>query len=527
MLRGARTVAIALGLLVLVPTLVLSGGDLLDEPAVVLAGITVALFAVAVTKASRQWWIAGWTTLVLFAWVLLLAPGGLLFQPRLRVDRFKDVRYGHTMSQVQDLLGGPPGNYGRSAGVAQMTTEGFFGLPGGHVYLWSDESHSFEVAFFDDHVIATHERARFGADVTLASRVRRILQFRRVAGPREVNFDEYPRDPRSSARPLPAATPGIKSLHISRDKPVRYTAMTECSPRLQVFKHWSDADRALSGGPGGLLWFVGGRWLGQFSASGAGWAIPIGAADMTSAAPGPDGALWVTDAHSIAIRRFSFDGQMSTFPVPTRDGMPALGGSFPTAMTRGPDGALWFLEANADKLARISTDGGIAEYDIPRGDTYHLHPEEMTVGPDGALWFTMRYRNAIGRYDVRTKRFSMVDTPAPATRIAGGAGGVWFADGDMTIGKIVRSRTIERIRVHADALAIGSDGNIWVRGKDSVVVLRPDGTTARRYPIHIDDVGRVTSGILGGMTSGPDGAMWVSKPDTGRMIRIGCAPATS
>lgn len=523
MLRTLRTVAIVVVVLVLLPAVLLFGGDLLDEPAVFLGLISVVLSGVAAVKRNRQWWIAAGTTAVLFTWVLLLAPGGLLFQPRLNVDRFKDVHYGHSMSEVERLLGGPPGNYGRSTGGGFQTLEGFFGVAGGDVYLWFDDSHQLEIAFFEGHVIGTHERAGYARDVNLAGRIRRILQFRRIAGPREVNFGEFPRDPRERERPPPAATPGIKQVRISRDKPVVVTPLTECDPKLEVFKHWSDADRALSGGPGGLLWFVGGRSLGQFSAFGAGWAIPIGEADMTSAAAGPDGALWVTDAHAAAIRRFSFDGQMRTFPVPTRDGMPALGGSFPAAITRGPDGAMWFLETNADKLGRIGMDGKITELQIPRGDTFHLHPESMTLGPGDALWFTMRYHTSLGRYDVRTKRFSVVDIGAEATRIAGGAGGVWFTDGDQTVGKIARDNTIERIKMHADALAIGSDGNVWLRGEDSIIALHPDGAIARTYPIRIERE-RSTNATLNGMASGPDGAMWISKPDTGRVIRIGCPP---
>src|ERR1019366_1107485 len=59
------------------------------------------------------------------------------------------------------------------------------------------------------------------------------------------------------------------------------------------------------------------------------------------------------------------------YSVPTKS-------SLPFAIIPGPDGALWFTEAHGNKIGRIATGGAIAEYRIP---TPGSKPIWMVAGP--------------------------------------------------------------------------------------------------------------------------------------------------
>src|ERR1022692_3633459 len=53
---------------------------------------------------------------------------------------------------------------------------------------------------------------------------------------------------------------------------------------------------------------------------------------------------------------------IAEYDIPTKS-------SLPFSVTPGPDGALWFTEAHGNKIGRITTSGAIAEYPIPTPDS--------------------------------------------------------------------------------------------------------------------------------------------------------------
>lgn len=67
-------------------------------------------------------------------------------------------------------------------------------------------------------------------------------------------------------------------------------------------------------------------------------------------AAGPDGALWLTFAHSGRIARLTLDGELEEYPLDS----PACR---PTVITPGPDGALWFTRSQDHRIGRVTTDG--------------------------------------------------------------------------------------------------------------------------------------------------------------------------
>ena len=106
---------------------------------------------------------------------LAVAGGGLLWAwsgpaagPRLRTESWPLVRAGQTQAEVEGLLGGPPGNYGRHAGGgAWMTLEGIIAPAGSVERVWCDDGTRLEV-WFDPggRVVVPHKRAGYGQHST-------------------------------------------------------------------------------------------------------------------------------------------------------------------------------------------------------------------------------------------------------------------------------------------------------------------------------------------------------------------------
>ena len=65
-----------------------------------------------------------------------------------------------TLQQVEDLLGGPPGDYGwRRVGSSSMTMEGVLAPPGSKEMVWFNDDKRIEV-YFDKQgrVLVVHQR---------------------------------------------------------------------------------------------------------------------------------------------------------------------------------------------------------------------------------------------------------------------------------------------------------------------------------------------------------------------------------
>ena len=99
-------------------------------------------------------------------------------------------------------------------------------------------------------------------------------------------------------------------------------------------------------------------------------------------APGPDGALWFTNAGNNSIGRITTSGVVTSYPVCGE----------PQDITAGPDGALWFTAvvnnpSAPGAIGRITTGGVVTCYGTGIGLGFS-GPGDITAGPDGALWFT-------------------------------------------------------------------------------------------------------------------------------------------
>ena len=105
--------------------------------------------------------------------------------------------------------------------------------------------------------------------------------------------------------------------------------------------------------------------------------------------PGPDGALWFTNAGGNSIGRITTAGVVSDY---TNAAI-----SSPQGITTGPDGALWFVNEGTNTIGRVTTAGAFTFHNDEPGYGLGFNPEGITVGPDGALWFTNTVSDSIGR----------------------------------------------------------------------------------------------------------------------------------
>jgi hypothetical protein len=117
-------------------------------------------------------------------WVLLLSPAALFsLRPELNSGGFDRVQPGMTRAEVEELMGGPPGDYGRYiADVGSQSLEGFFCPPGSRSFhpptglTWLDDDEKFEFCFGSDgRLIVKHQRSEYGRSTGVWARVRAFL----------------------------------------------------------------------------------------------------------------------------------------------------------------------------------------------------------------------------------------------------------------------------------------------------------------------------------------------------------------
>ena len=250
--------------------------------------------------------------------------------------------------------------------------------------------------------------------------------------------------------------------------------------------------------------------------------IPTANSGPSGITPGPDGALWFTEANGNKIGRITTAGAFSEFSIPTA-------ASGPSGVTVGSDGALWFTELGADKIGRITTSGVITEYPVPTGAA---GPNGITAGPDGALWFTEQNTNQIGRI---TTAGVVTEYPVPTLApyfgmvlngiAVGSDGALWFAGAGTNyndqcysfpfcllpfIGRISTAGTITEYSMASDgfaepyAITSGPDGALWfTAGAGQIGRITTAGNVTRYGPN--------TNNGGWGITTGADGALWFTE----------------
>lgn len=257
--------------------------------------------------------------------------------------------------------------------------------------------------------------------------------------------------------------------------------------------------------------------------------VPTGNSFVTDITSGPDGALWFTERTGSRVGRITTDGSITEYEITSGSnpiGVPNEG-VVPASIVVGPDGALWFTEGFGDRIGRVTTSGEISEYPIPTRDTIHGQPEGIAVGPDGAIWFVTVLEGRIWRLDVETKEFTpfaMAPGLAMATQSLGkGPGGIWLVGGgtvaemstDGTWTTFPAPNTGKQPAYHTDRIAPAADGSMWFTetGSNRIGRITADGRITE-VAVPTPDAG------VGGIAVGPDGTVWFTESRTHRIGRI-------
>lgn len=259
-----------------------------------------------------------------------------------------------------------------------------------------------------------------------------------------------------------------------------------------------DLPRSLTLGPDGNLWFT----SFGFGLTGVGRITPTGVITMFrgigdgklpwTITAGGDGNLWFTEVggDSPTIGRITPAGAITELPLPA-EMVGTLG------ITLGPDGNVWFTAK--DSIGRITPAGVVTRFteglsdevepgnpNIPDRGT----PVALTFGADGNLWF-IRTLNDDGRPLGRmTPEGVVTDVALPPTDFLGNDSGTTFILFDMTL---------------------GPDGNVWFTdwAGGRIGRVTPAGeVTEFEDGVRNTDVGIDFSKGPGGITAGPDGALW-------------------
>ncbi len=194
-------------------------------------------------------------------------------------------------------------------------------------------------------------------------------------------------------------------------------------------------------------------------------------------------------------------GGVSEYPIPT----PMSDASF---ITVGPDGNVWFTEHDGDNIGKITPDGTITEFPIPVGS----HPNGITAGPDGQIWFTERSTSKIGRMTVAgdvTGEFSVSPGCQPAEIVAGPDNRLWFVEYSCpAVGAITTDGVVTEYSIPAGTgrtfITSGPDARIWFTEDNYKIGAITTGGAFTPYTLPID------SQNLRGITTGPDGKLWVT-----------------
>jgi streptogramin lyase len=307
--------------------------------------------------------------------------------------------------------------------------------------------------------------------------------------------------------------------------------VTEFSTGITASSHPSQ----ITVGPEGDLWFT---EESTYSGSRVVRMTPTGEvtehevleySEPRGIALGPEGDLWFAEVNNPECKSecFSKVGRID----PATDSVAEFSagitaGSQPWDIAAGPDGNLWFSERTgpvgyAGQMARINpTTHVVTEFST--GITGDTEPDGVTAGPDGNVWFTEEAGNRIGRI---TPSGAITEFPIPTANsqpvsiVTGSDGNLWFAEQDsLKIGRITPTGAITEFPLPSPdneprAIALGPDGNIW-------------------FAMDNGDIGRITptgvlttcttgiSGVIEGLTAGPDESMWFTEYYESRIGKI-------
>jgi virginiamycin B lyase len=270
---------------------------------------------------------------------------------------------------------------------------------------------------------------------------------------------------------------------------------------------------AMALGPDGNVWFIdedadrvvrisANGSIKEFSfesvAGGSGVSMTVGA----------DKDFYIGD-ESTSIIRVSVKGQAQGFPIPSGDNISTDG------MALGSDGNVWFTEFN--HIAKITPSGKITEFAYPSGYSTNQYGG-VTTGSDGNVWFAESSNNAIGRVIPSTGKITMFPIPVsciPAPVVLGNDKNVWFVclGSAPLLGNITPKGKIATFAIgggfssnETDQFCRGPDGEPWCASGNDGTVFRIN-TTSHKVTTFTPPLG--SGARPDAVAPGSDGNVWV------------------
>jgi len=284
----------------------------------------------------------------------------------------------------------------------------------------------------------------------------------------------------------------------------------------------ASSPRSIVAGPDGNLWFTesAAGAIGRITPAGnvTEFPVPDAGSQPWRIAVGPDGAMWFTELLGNRIGRITVGGQIEEFPVPTPN-------SLPTGIASGPDGAMWFTEREGNKIGRITTGGAIVEFPL----SSHTGPNGIVAGPDGALWFAEEYAGRAGRITTAgawTETAVLAEGTYPTGVASVASGTVWvttspsgFAIRIPVAGGNPAARSVTAYAL-GDPAADGS-GNIWYPVSDGKIGRLDTHNQLAAFTIPTEGA------FPAGVAVAPDGKIWFTESQTGKIGRLDPATAST
>ncbi|WP_433175436.1 Vgb family protein [Actinoallomurus sp. CA-150999] len=236
------------------------------------------------------------------------------------------------------------------------------------------------------------------------------------------------------------------------------------------------------------------------------------------------GRLWVEQYLAGQFARMDpKTGRFTEFKTP----MPL---SVPGGEELGQDGAIWSTEVTGNALLRIDPDSGsMRELPLPWAGALSttalglpLHTglglaNDISKGADGAMWFTLGGLNAVGRVDMATHRMTKYRLPTAVGAeqalfgiIKPGPGRTMVTD--MPLENKVYSINVDTKAVKAYTMptplsfplgvTTGPDGAIWVTEERAMKLARIDPATGKIAEYPLLGAHGLLSGLLNGISIG-------------------------
>ena len=225
---------------------------------------------------------------------------------------------------------------------------------------------------------------------------------------------------------------------------------------------------------------------------------------------------------AISLRGIAAIGMVMSAAAQTFTEFSIPSGGTPAGITTGPDGALWFTEVDNSKIGRITIGGDITEFPTI---TLNSRPFSITTGPDGALWFTDHGFSKIGRISTTAtaKDPQLTEFTVSLGQLfgitAGLDGTLWFTASAGQVGRITTTGVLTNVfqtSPIAQGITTGPDGALWIATLDSIDKMKTEGPAGQITRFRIPTARSHPWGIASGL----DGDFWFTERDAGKIGRL-------